>query len=101
MTNERRWQDPRNGARCEKTAAKRPILNASLRGARFGGLVAGIVMSVVGILCLAFSLLTRMPTMPSLLDVAGMLAAVGLSALYGSVIGAAIMGVHAVVRRRG
>ena len=82
------------------SAAKRPILTASLRGARFGGLVAGIVMSAVALLGLGFSLATRAPGTPSFLDLVGMLAGVGLSALYGSLLGAAVMGGCAIVRRR-
>ncbi len=79
--------------------ARRPILTAVLRGARFGAVIACVTMTFVGLIGLGISAALRAPTVASFFtDLAGMLGGVGLSALYGALVGAALMGVFAVIR---
>jgi hypothetical protein len=84
----------------KKTSARRPILLAAmLRGARFGALVAGGIMFVMGLIGLSIGIggIAHAPR-PSLIDFAGMFGGVALSAVYGAIAGAVIMGTIAAMR---
>ncbi len=84
----------------EADDSKRPILNAALRGARFGGIVAAVIMGIVGLLSVGLCIIVGLPAINVCYEFCGLPVAVGLSAAYGAIIGAAIMGVFALFRLR-
>ena|SRR5689334_3098947 len=82
-----------------KPAVRRPALAATLRGARFGALIAGGIMLLMGLIGLGIGIggIGRAPR-PSLVDFFGMLGGFALFAVFGAFVGAAIMGTMATVR---
>lgn len=78
-----------------------------VRGAKFGAMIAGLIMGFVGSACLVIAPIRPAAGDADLRNMAGLIQAIGgllggalLAAFYGSVVGALVIGSRAVIKSR-